>query len=361
MRKTKTLNVLIPVLSILLAFVVGMLIILALGKNPIEAIGFLMKGAFGSKTNLANTVVRAMPLIFTGLCTCFAYRCGVFNLGGEGQFLTGAMAAITVTLLIGHDGWWVTILAVLAGTIAGGIWGLLPGLLKTWRGLNEMITTIMFNYVAAALIVYLLVNVLRPTGQMDPATARFPAGTTLPTLTDIPGLNLIFTKKAPANVTLFIALLSCWGVWLLLWRTRLGFQIRAYGKSEPAAIYAGISPARIIIVAMLISGALAGMMSINNVMGESGRLVQNSSEGAGFIGIAVALMGRNHPVGVFLAALLFGFLYQGGAELGLWTSIPIELRIVVQGLVILFTGALDNMVRMMLGWAFRARRQQGVA
>ena len=138
MHKTKTLNILIPILSILLAFVIGMLIILALGKNPIEAIGYLMKGAFGSKTNLANTVVRAMPLIFTGLCTCFAYRCGVFHLGGEGQFLAGSMAAITVSVLIGHTGWWVTILAVLAGTIAGGFWGLLPGILKTWRGLNEI-------------------------------------------------------------------------------------------------------------------------------------------------------------------------------------------------------------------------------
>ena len=117
MHKTKTLNLLIPILSILLAFVIGMLIILALGKNPVEAIGYLMKGAFGSKTNLANTVVRAMPLIFTGLCTCFAYRCGVFNLGGEGQFLSGAMAAITVSLLIGSEGWWVTILAMLANTI----------------------------------------------------------------------------------------------------------------------------------------------------------------------------------------------------------------------------------------------------
>ena len=142
-----------------------------------------------------------------------------------------------------------------------------------------------------------------------------------------------------------------------MWRTRLGYEIRAFGKSEKAATYAGISSFKIIMVAMLISGALSGLMAINNVMGESGRLVQNASEGAGFIGIAVALMGRNHPVGVLLAAILFGFLYQGGAELGLWTTIPIELRTVVQGLVILFTGALDQMVRMMLGVFFRPRAQ----
>ena len=165
--------------------------------------------------------------------------------------------------------------------------------------------------------------------------------------------------EVPANVTLFLALIAAFLVWALLWRTRLGYQIRAFGKSEKAALYAGINPVRITMITMTISGALAGLMSINNVMGESERLLQNSAEGAGFIGIAVALMGRNHPVGVVLAALLFGFLYQGGAELGLWTSIPIEMRIVVQGLVILFTGALDQMVRMLLVWLFHLGRKGG--
>jgi simple sugar transport system permease protein len=208
---------------------------------------------------------------------------------------------------------------------------------------------------------------------MDPASARFPEGTKLPQFHDIPLLQNLFAKtgadglaklgadglqvyeKVPANVTFFVAIAACFVVWALLWRTRLGYEIRAFGKSEKAATYAGISPFKIIMVAMLISGALSGMMAINNVMGESERLLQNSAEGAGFIGIAVALMGRNHPVGVFLAAILFGFLYQGGAELGLWTSIPIELRTVVQGLVILFTGALDQMVRMILGVFFRRK------
>jgi simple sugar transport system permease protein len=147
-------------------------------------------------------------------------------------------------------------------------------------------------------------------------------------------------------------------VWLLLWRTWLGYEIRSYGKSEPAAKYAGISPVAITMIAMLISGALAGLMAINNVMGEAERLVLNAVEGAGFIGIAVALMGRSHPFGVFLAALLFGFLYQGGAELALWTSIPRELIVVIQALVILFTGALDNMVRMPLEKIFLMMRRR---
>jgi len=164
-------------------------------------------------------------------------------------------------------------------------------------------------------------------------------------------------RGSPANVTFFLAVLACVLVWLLIWRTRLGYEIRAFGHSETAAKYAGINPVRITVIAMLISGALAGLMSVNTTMGESERLILNSTEGAGFIGIAVALMGRSHPFGVFLAAILFGFLYQGGAELALWTNIPRELIIVIQALVILFTGALDNMVRSPLERVFMALRK----
>ena len=171
-------------------------------------------------------------------------------------------------------------------------------------------------------------------------------------------LGIEFSKSAPANVTLFVALAACVFVWALIWRTPLGYEIRALGKSEPATRYAGISSVRIIMITMLISGALCGLMAINNVMGEAERLVLNATEGAGFIGIAVALMGRNHPVGVFLAAILFGFLYQGGAELALWSSIPTELIVVIQALVILFTGALDNMVRMPIEKLFLAFRKE---
>jgi simple sugar transport system permease protein len=158
-------------------------------------------------------------------------------------------------------------------------------------------------------------------------------------------VGIPFAKGTPANVTLFLALICAVGVWVLLWHTRLGYQIRSFGKSQKAAEYAGINPVRITMYAMLISGALSGMMAINTVQGEANRLLLNSVEGAGFIGIAVALMGRNHPFGVVLASLLFGFLYQGGAELALWTKIPRELITVIQGLVILFTGALSYMVQ----------------
>ncbi len=195
---------------------------------------------------------------------------------------------------------------------------------------------------------------------MDPASAKFPDATSLPTISDI--LNAVgipFAARTPANVTLIIALIACVLVYYLIWRTKLGYQIRAFGKSEPAAKYAGISAVKITMIAMAISGGLAGMMAINNVMGEAERLVLNSVEGAGFIGIAVALMGRSHPFGVLLASLLFGFLYQGGAELALWTSIPRDLIVVIQALVILFTGALDGMVRRPVERIFLMMRKGG--
>jgi general nucleoside transport system permease protein len=341
--------VLVPLVSLILAAAISAIVIKAIGQSPSEALKVMVEGSLMSAYGWGYTLYYTTSFIFTGLAVTIAFHAGMFNIGGEGQAQIGGLGVALACLFIPWPHWSIALLAAsLAAAAFGAVWAAVPAYLAAKRGSHIVITTIMFNYIAAALIVYLLVDVLRPAGQMDPATANFPAATDLPTLNQIPILNLFFEKKVPANITLFIALAAAWAVWLILWRTRLGYQLRAFGKSEAAARYAGINPTKMIMVSMILSGALAGLMSVNNVMGEAGRLLQNSSEGAGFIGIAVALMGRNHPVGVVLAAILFGFLYQGGAELGLWTSIPIELRIVVQGLVILFTGALDIMVRMML-------------
>ncbi|MCB2125438.1 MAG: ABC transporter permease [Rhodobacteraceae bacterium] len=354
--------VLVPAISLLLAGLISALVILAIGQSPSEALRTMVQGAVGSAYGWGYTLYYATSFIFTGLAVTVAFHASLFNIGGEGQAQLGGLGVALACLALPWPHWTLALPAAMAGgALFGAAWAAVPAYLQAKRGSHIVITTIMFNYIAAALLIYFLVEVLRPPTSMDPASARFPEGTRLPTLHEIPGLSLVFSKQVPANVTLFVALLACWLVWLLLWRTRLGYEIRAFGKSEPAASYAGINPFRVTMIAMLISGALAGLMSINNVMGEAGRLLQNSAEGAGFIGIAVALMGRNHPVGVFLAAILFGFLYQGGAELGLWTAIPIELRTVVQGLVILFTGALDYMVRMFLGLFFRPRPLAGAA
>jgi ABC-type uncharacterized transport system permease subunit len=228
----------------------------------------------------------------------------------------------------------------------GAGWAAIPAYLQAKRGSHIVITTIMFNFIASALLVYLLVNVFRVEGSMAPESARFAEAVHLPSAADFAGF-LGFRGSTPLNFAFFIALLACVFVWVLIWHTRLGYEIRAFGHSETAAVYAGINPTKIIMITMLISGALSGMMAINVVMGEAERLVLDFTEGAGFVGIAVALMGRSHPVGVVLAALLFGALYQGGAELQFeMPAVSREMIVVIQALVILFTGALDNMVRM---------------
>jgi simple sugar transport system permease protein len=209
-----------------------------------------------------------------------------------------------------------------------------------------VITTIMFNFIASALVVYLLVNVLKVQGEMAPETANFPEGTHLPSMQGVLGALGIPIANTPLNLSLLLALVAAFLTWVLIWRTRLGYEMRAFGHSEPAAVYGGIDPVRITIIAMVLSGAMSGMMALNVVMGFQHRLVLDYVGGAGFVGIAVALMGRSHPAGVILASILFGILYQGGAELAFeMPSISREMIVVIQALVILFTGALDNLVR----------------
>lgn len=351
--------ILVPLISLLLAAILSALVILAIGEDPIAAVNLMVTGALGSTYGWGYTLYYATNFLFTGLAVSVAFHAGLFNIGGEGQAMLGGLGVALACLLIPWPHWTLALLgASAAAALFGAAWAAIPAFLQVKRGSHIVITTIMFNFIGAAVLNYVLVNLMRPAGSMDPATARFPETVHLPTLHDILApIGISFSKSAPANVTFLIALLACVLVWFLLWRTWLGYEIRSYGKSEPAAKYGGISPFAITMIAMLISGALAGMMAINNVMGEAERLVLNAVEGAGFIGIAVALMGRSHPFGVLLAAILFGFLYQGGAELALWTSIPRELIVVIQALVILFTGALDNMVRMPLERIFLMMRR----
>ena len=352
--------VLIPLISIILAFAISALVILAIGEDPIKALRLMVEGSFGRSDGVGYMLFYATNFMFTGLAVAIAFHARLFNIGGEGQATLGGLGVALVLLAIPWPHWTLALpAAVIGGAVFGALWALIPAYLQAKRGSHVVITTIMFNFIASALLVYLLVEVLKPQGSMDPATARFGEGAMLPTMADILGLfGIPFSSAPPVNISFFVAILACYLFWLLIWRTRLGYEIRSYGQSESAAEYAGISPTKIIIIAMVISGALAGMMSINTVM-SANRLVLNSVEGAGFIGIAVALMGRSHPFGIFLASLLFGFLVQGGAEIDFWTNIPRELIVVIQALVILFTGALDNMVRMPLERLFLLFRRKG--
>ena len=351
--------VLVPLISLLLAAVLSALVIVAIGEDPWEAVKLMVTGALGSTYGWGYTLYYTTNFIFTGLAVSVAFHARLFNIGGEGQAMLGGLGVAIVCLYFPWPHWTIALLfATLSAGLFGALWAWLPAYLQAARGSHIVITTIMFNFIASALLNYVLVHVMRPPGSMDPATATFPEATHLPTLHEmLAPFGIAFSKSAPANVTLLIAIAACIAVWALIWRTKLGYEIRAFGHSESAAKYAGINPVRITVIAMLISGGLAGLMALNTTMGEAERLILNATEGAGCIGIAVALMGRSHPVGVAMAALLFGFLYQGGAELALWMSIPRELIVVIQALVILFTGALDNMVRMPLERVFMAFRK----
>ncbi len=346
---------LIPLINLFVAFAVAGLVVLLVGENPFRAAVILIDGAFGRGQNIAYTLYYATSFIFTGLSVAVAFHCGLFNIGGEGQAYVGGLGVAVVCLALDSVvPWWVTFPVAIAGSaLLGAAWALIPAILQARRGSHIVITTIMFNFIAASLMVYLLVGVLKPAGQMAPQTRTFLDGGQLPKLNFLLDWIGMPVRSSPFNLSFVLALVCAWLVWLLIWRTKLGYDIRTQGFSPKAARYAGIGQTRIIIITMLISGALAGMMALNPVMGDQHRLQLDFVTGAGFVGIAVALMGRSHPVGIVPAAILFGVLYQGGAELAFeMPAISRDMIVIIQGLVILFAGALENMFRPAIQSAF---------
>ena len=337
---------LIPGLNLALAFLVAGLVVVFIGEDPIEAVRILIQGSLGSSYGIGFTLYYATTFVFTGLAVAIAFHASLFNIGGEGQAALGGLGVTLVCLALPWPHWTLALpVAILGAALFGGAWAFIPGYLQAKRGSHVVITTIMFNFIASALVVYLLVNVLKAPG-MAPETRNFAPGTHLPFMHEMLAAVGIRMSRTPMNLTSLLAIVAAVLTWLLIWRTRLGYEIRAFGFSEPAAVYAGIDPVRITLIVMVLSGAMAGLMALNVVMGFQHRLVLDYVGGAGFVGIAVALMGRSHPVGVVLAAILFGILYQGGAELAFeMPKISREMIVVIQALVILFTGALENMVR----------------
>jgi general nucleoside transport system permease protein len=338
---------LLPLLNLAAAFVVSGLIVLLLGENPLKAVELLIYGAFGYEEAVGYTLFYATSFIFTGLAVAIAFHCGLFNIGGEGQAYVGGLGVTLVGLHLGWLPWFLVVpLAILAAAACGGFWAFIPGWLQARRGSHIVITTIMFNFLAAALMTYLLVNVLIKPGQQIPESATLPQSAWLPQMQEVLGAFGLEMARSPLNLSFLFALLCCFLFWLFVWQTRYGFALRVVGQNETAAVYGGISPAREIMLAMTISGALASFVALNMIMGAQHRLTLDFTGGFGFVGIAVALMGRNHPVGIVLAAVLFGALYQGGSELSFdMPALTRDLVVVIQGLVILFAGALEHMFR----------------
>ncbi|WP_127520546.1 ABC transporter permease [Mesorhizobium sp. Z1-4] len=350
---------LIPVINLLVAFLVAGLVVMLVGENPLRAAGILVEGAFGRGQSIAYTLYYATSFIFTGLAVAVAFHCGLFNIGGEGQaYIGGIGVAIVCLSLDGVFPWWINFpLAILGAGAVGAFWAFIPGILQAKRGSHIVITTIMFNFIAASVMVYLLVDVIKPAGSMAPQTRTFLEGGQLPKLNWLIEMFGLPIRSSPFNITFLLALVCAWLVWLLIWRTKLGYEIRTQGHSPKAARYAGIGEARIIVITMIISGALAGMMALNPIMGDQHRVQLDFVTGAGFVGIAVALMGRSHPVGIIPAAILFGALYQGGAELSFEIpTISRDMIVIIQGLVILFAGALEHMFRPQIQTLFATLR-----
>ena len=342
---------LIPILNICMALFFAGLIIFAIGENPVDAVSIMLNGAFGYDEGVGYTLYYTTNFIFTGLAVAIAFHARLFNIGGEGQAtIAGLGAGLAFLLLDGVLPAFLLIpVGILSAALFGALWALIPAWLQAYRGSHIVITTIMFNFIASSLMVYLLVNVLIKPGSMSPETREFSEQSWLPFMHELLSVFGIEVTRTPLNVSFFLALFCCLLVWIYIWKTRWGYALRTAGQSESAAIYAGIKPKRIIIITMCISGALAGLVAVNEVMGVHHRLILNFTAGYGFTGIAVALMGRNHPVGIIMASLLFGVLYQGGAELAFeMPKITREMVVAIQGLIILFSGALALMLRPMI-------------
>ena len=339
---------LVPLVNIALAFVTVGIIVAIIGADPFHALRLLVSGALGSSESIGYTLYYATNFIFTGLAVAVAFHGGLFNIGGEGQAYIGGLGCGLAVLALDRylPAWAMIPFAIVAAALFGAAWAAVPAWLQAWRGSHIVITTIMFNFVAAALMVYLMVNVLIAPGSMTPQSRTFAASGKLPAVHDLlRGLGFTVGPSA-LNLSIVLALLCCVGVWVFLWHTPGGYALRTMGHNPQAAVYAGTDLRRMTMVAMCLSGALAGFVGVNELLGVHQRIVLDFPAGYGFAGIAVALMGRNHPLGIVLAALLFGALQQGGTELSFEIpTITREMVVVIQGLVILFSGALVHLPR----------------
>ena len=333
----------VPVLSILLAFLIGAIIMAVLGADPLEALRYLFIGAFGSAANVGTTLVKSTPLIFTGLCACFAYKCGVFNLGGEGQFIIGSVAAFYVAYCTGITGLPGILLSLLAAALAGAFWGWIPGILKITRGQNEMIISIMLNYVATLFMGVVYTNWLRDASV--PQTLPVPDANKLPRV--VPGMR--FTWGFVIAVVIGLLL------YYFLYRTSGGFRLRAVGLNMTASRFNGFPIRRYIMLSFLISGAIAGLGGGAELLGTQFRLINGFGAGYGFDGVAIALIGQLHPIATIVVAIFFAALRTGSTTMQAAAGVPTSVSDIIQALVIVFSVAGMALTKLPEFEAFRLR------
>ncbi len=351
--------VVLPIVNLAVALLFAGVMVWWVGQDPLVVIRVLLDGAFGTTRGLSYTLYYATTFIFTGLAVAVAFHGGLFNIGGEGQAILGGLGTGLVALWLSPSlpAWLMLPLMLLAGALFGMVWAVVPAYLQAYRGSHIVITTIMFNFLASSLLVYLLVNHLKVPGNMSVESAAFAASAKLPSMQAFMAALGIDWPNSPLNTSVFLALLAAVGVYFLLWHTRLGYDLRATGSSARAADYAGIRSRRQVIMAMAVSGALAGMVGMNEVAGVNGRLMLEYVSGAGFTGIAVSLMGRSHPFGIVLASLLFGALFQGGAEVSFEVrGFSRDMVVMLQGFIVLFSGAMAYVLAPAVAWAVQGLR-----
>lgn len=330
------LELFIPPGAVIGALLVGSGAIALAGASPLQAYLILLQGAFGSLDNLAETLVRTSPLLFAGLGISIGIRCGLWNIGAEGQLYLGALIVTWLGItLTGWPSYFLLPLSVVLSFAAGGAWAAIPGLLKARLGGSEIISTIMLNYVAIYGVSYLV------SGPLQEAQKVFPQSPPIPVEAHLP----IMISGTRLHAGIVLALVSAVAVYILLWKTTLGYEIRAVGHNPEAARYAGIKVGRKVVIAMLLSGGLAGFAGMGEILGLHHRLLAFFSPGYGYTAIAVALLGRLHPLGVVLAAMLFGVLEVSSGAMQRYAGVPVQVVYIIEGLVILFLLAGEYLYR----------------
>lgn len=316
-----------PLFAVVIGVLFSLIAVKILGDSPLLVLKVLFKSVFGSKEDLATTLFYTTPLIFTGLSVMISLHAGLFNIGAEGQLLMGTMALTAFGLLFPNCPAVLAIpFAIVAAIIGGALYGLIPGFLRAYRGSHEVIMTIMLNFIASGVTSYLVLSRFKTTENQNAETAS------LQTIYRFPEL----LPRTPLNDSFFIALFCVILCSFFLWKTKLGYQLRMVGENPVAAEKYGISSKKILVLAMTLSGALAGLVGVNEICGVSGKFRMGFSPDYGFMGIAVALLGRKKPFGILGAALLFGALHKGTADLDLETEkVTRDFSLVLQAFIIL--------------------------
>lgn len=341
----------IPVISVALAVIIGSVIIIIAGYDPLPAFAALLKGAFGGPRQIGETMLRTTPLMFTGLAVAYGFRAGLFNIGAEGQLFLGGLTAAWLGILMAGFPWWINLPVILiAAALAGGAWAFIPAVLKAKVGAHEVITTMMFTFIGRFIVSWLIVGPLMDEGQI-PQTAELPVESTIPRMHEV----FTFLDPSRAHFGFWIAIVLAVLMWFLLKYTTLGFEARAVGFNPWASETGGISVASTTVKALCISGALAGLAGAVEVMGVHGRLFDQFSAGFGFTGIAVALLAKNHPLGVIPAAVLFGAMSAGAGTMQLEADVPQKVIFIIQALIIFFVAAEQLAI-----WILRRGRREVV-